>query len=170
MSTTTIATRTTIHRKPGWLARLLDYKPFLIVACLSPAIGLLLPKSYTRASSARRGAGQPASSSIPPELDPPPVDPPELLPPLELEPPLPLEAAELEPPPEPVLPRASPLELPAWQPAQPWTSVVLEGWTQPARPPSRRNDRRPSRCFMFRVSQPSLAKSTSHAIGLPPTC
>lgn len=42
MSTTTIATRTTIHRQPGWLARLFDYKPFLIVACLAPAIGLLL--------------------------------------------------------------------------------------------------------------------------------
>ena len=28
-------------RQPGWVARLFDYKPFLIVMCLTPAIGLL---------------------------------------------------------------------------------------------------------------------------------
>src|SRR3954454_25324755 len=28
--------------RPNWLARLFDYKPFLIVVCLTPAIGLLL--------------------------------------------------------------------------------------------------------------------------------
>ncbi|MCX7384260.1 MAG: sugar ABC transporter permease, partial [Alphaproteobacteria bacterium] len=28
--------------KPSWLARLFDYKPFLIFICLLPAIGLLL--------------------------------------------------------------------------------------------------------------------------------
>src|SRR5215212_10670588 len=42
MSVTTIAARTYVHRQPGWLARLLDYKPFLIVVCLTPAVGLLL--------------------------------------------------------------------------------------------------------------------------------
>ena len=31
----------TVHRQPGWLVRLFDYKPFLIVVCLAPAIGLL---------------------------------------------------------------------------------------------------------------------------------
>src|SRR5580765_9042678 len=41
MSVTTIPARTYVQRQPGWLARLLDYKPFLIVICLAPAIGLL---------------------------------------------------------------------------------------------------------------------------------
>jgi multiple sugar transport system permease protein len=31
-----------VRRQPGWLARLLDYKPFLILLCLLPAVGLLL--------------------------------------------------------------------------------------------------------------------------------
>ena len=30
-----------VQRQPGWLVRLFDYKPFLIVVCLTPAIGLL---------------------------------------------------------------------------------------------------------------------------------
>ena len=42
MSVTTMASRNAVHRQPGWLARLFDYKPFLIVVCLTPAIGLLL--------------------------------------------------------------------------------------------------------------------------------
>ena len=42
MSVTTISDRTYVQRQPGWLARLFDYKPFLIVVCLTPAIGLLL--------------------------------------------------------------------------------------------------------------------------------
>src|SRR6476661_4847319 len=44
MSVTTLPHRpgrTLVHRQPGWLARLFDYKPFLIVVCLAPAIGLL---------------------------------------------------------------------------------------------------------------------------------
>src|SRR3954449_13284084 len=44
MSVTTIPhrpIRTLVHRQPGWLVRLFDYKPFLIVVCLAPAIGLL---------------------------------------------------------------------------------------------------------------------------------
>src|SRR5258708_3914617 len=41
MSVTTMPVRTLVHRQPGWLARLFDYKPFLIVVCLTPAIGLL---------------------------------------------------------------------------------------------------------------------------------
>jgi multiple sugar transport system permease protein len=28
--------------QPGWFARLLDWKPFLVIACLTPAVGLLL--------------------------------------------------------------------------------------------------------------------------------
>src|SRR5712664_2242960 len=42
MSVTTLPSRGLVHRQPGWLARLFDYKPFLIVICLTPAIGLLL--------------------------------------------------------------------------------------------------------------------------------
>src|SRR5918996_3065497 len=42
MSVTTALSRSAIQHQPGWLARLLDYKPFLIVVCLTPAIGLLL--------------------------------------------------------------------------------------------------------------------------------
>ncbi len=30
-----------VRQQPGWLVRLFDYKPFLIVACLLPALGLL---------------------------------------------------------------------------------------------------------------------------------
>src|SRR6201984_2983249 len=41
MSVTTMPVRTFVHRQPGWLARLFDSKPFLIVMCLAPAIGLL---------------------------------------------------------------------------------------------------------------------------------
>ena len=40
MSVTTLPIRHAVQQ-PGWLARLFDYKPFLIVACLTPAIGLL---------------------------------------------------------------------------------------------------------------------------------
>src|SRR5437762_9207696 len=42
MSVTTLPSRGLVHRQPGWLVRLFDYKPFLIVICLTPAIGLLL--------------------------------------------------------------------------------------------------------------------------------
>ena len=42
MSVTTLPSRRTAQRQPGWLVRLFDYKPFLIVVCLAPAIGLLL--------------------------------------------------------------------------------------------------------------------------------
>ena len=42
MSVTTMPSRGLVHRQPGWLVRLFDYKPFLIVICLTPAIGLLL--------------------------------------------------------------------------------------------------------------------------------
>ena len=42
MSLSTALPRRAIQRQPGWLARLFDYKPFLIVVCLLPAIGLLL--------------------------------------------------------------------------------------------------------------------------------
>ncbi|WP_428671283.1 carbohydrate ABC transporter permease [Reyranella sp.] len=41
----TVATMTDWTRRrpqPHWLARLFDYKPFLVVACLTPALGLLL--------------------------------------------------------------------------------------------------------------------------------
>ncbi|MEP6836923.1 MAG: sugar ABC transporter permease, partial [Bradyrhizobium sp.] len=44
MSVTTLphrTPRTLVHRQPGWIIRLFDYKPFLIVVCLTPAIGLL---------------------------------------------------------------------------------------------------------------------------------
>src|SRR6516225_8646351 len=42
MSVTTLSSRGVAVRQPGWIARTLDYKPFLIVMCLAPAIGLLL--------------------------------------------------------------------------------------------------------------------------------
>src|SRR6202161_4038174 len=42
MSVTSALPRRTVQPQPGWLARLFDYKPFLIVICLAPAIGLLL--------------------------------------------------------------------------------------------------------------------------------
>src|SRR5690242_15764206 len=41
MSVTTLPSHGIAHRRPSWFARLLDYKPFLIVVCLAPAIGLL---------------------------------------------------------------------------------------------------------------------------------
>src|SRR3954451_14424005 len=42
MSVTTLPSRRVIQqRQPGWLVRLFDYKPFLVVVCLAPAIGLL---------------------------------------------------------------------------------------------------------------------------------
>src|SRR6202165_3668847 len=41
MSVTTLPSRHAVSRQPGWLVRLFDYKPFLIVICLTPAIGLL---------------------------------------------------------------------------------------------------------------------------------
>jgi multiple sugar transport system permease protein len=41
MSVTALSSRGAAVRKPGRIARLLDYKPFLIVICLAPAIGLL---------------------------------------------------------------------------------------------------------------------------------
>src|ERR1700744_183657 len=42
MSATTLAPQRMAQHRPGWLARLFDYKPFLIAVCLAPAIGLLL--------------------------------------------------------------------------------------------------------------------------------
>ena len=41
---TTTTTGTWVHRRvePNWLARLFDWKPFLIFVCLLPAVGLLL--------------------------------------------------------------------------------------------------------------------------------
>src|SRR5215475_10098232 len=41
MSVTTLHARSLAQRQPNWFARLLDYRPFLIVVCLAPAIGLL---------------------------------------------------------------------------------------------------------------------------------
>src|ERR1700741_1543372 len=41
MSVTTISARTYAQHQPGWFARLLDNKAFLIVVCLTPALGLL---------------------------------------------------------------------------------------------------------------------------------
>src|SRR3954469_3353993 len=41
MSVTTLPSRRTVQRQPGWIGRLFDYKPFLIVMCLAPAISLL---------------------------------------------------------------------------------------------------------------------------------
>src|SRR5438552_17800505 len=41
MSVTTISARTYARHQPGWFARLLDNKLFLIIVCLTPAIGLL---------------------------------------------------------------------------------------------------------------------------------
>ena len=42
MTVTTITDWTRVKPQPHWLARLFDYKPFLVVACLTPALGLLL--------------------------------------------------------------------------------------------------------------------------------
>jgi multiple sugar transport system permease protein len=41
MTVATMTDWTRARPQPGWLARLFDYKPFLVVACLFPAIGLL---------------------------------------------------------------------------------------------------------------------------------
>jgi multiple sugar transport system permease protein len=41
MSVTTAPAWTRARSQPGWLARLFDWKPFLVVACLLPALGLL---------------------------------------------------------------------------------------------------------------------------------
>jgi multiple sugar transport system permease protein len=41
MSVTALSTHGALARQPSWLVRLFDYKPFLIVMCLAPAIGLL---------------------------------------------------------------------------------------------------------------------------------
>src|SRR4051794_41907937 len=41
MSVTTLSSPALAQRQPNWLVRLFDYKPFLIVVCLTPAIGLL---------------------------------------------------------------------------------------------------------------------------------
>ena len=42
MSVTTLPSSAALaQRQPSWLVRLFDYKPFLIVMCLAPAIGLL---------------------------------------------------------------------------------------------------------------------------------
>jgi multiple sugar transport system permease protein len=41
MSVTTLPSHRIATRQPGWIVRLFDYKPFLIVMCLAPAIGLL---------------------------------------------------------------------------------------------------------------------------------
>jgi multiple sugar transport system permease protein len=41
MSVTTLPSHRMATRQPGWIVRLFDYKPFLIVMCLTPAIGLL---------------------------------------------------------------------------------------------------------------------------------
>ena len=42
MSVTTAPEWIRQRREPGWLVRLFDYKPFLVLACLLPAVGLLL--------------------------------------------------------------------------------------------------------------------------------
>src|SRR5215217_4434666 len=42
MSVTTLPSHRMATRQPGWIVRLFDYKPFLIVMCLAPAVGLLL--------------------------------------------------------------------------------------------------------------------------------
>ena len=41
MSVTTLSSAAMPQRQPSWLVRLFDYKPFLVVMCLAPAIGLL---------------------------------------------------------------------------------------------------------------------------------
>src|SRR6266702_5255061 len=42
MSVTTLSSPVLAQRQPSWLVRLFDYKPFLIVMCLAPAVGLLM--------------------------------------------------------------------------------------------------------------------------------
>jgi len=41
MSATTAATWVRPKRDPSWVVRLFDWKPFLVFACLLPAVGLL---------------------------------------------------------------------------------------------------------------------------------
>jgi multiple sugar transport system permease protein len=41
MSATTLPGWTRVRREQSWFVRLLDWKPFLIIACLTPAVGLL---------------------------------------------------------------------------------------------------------------------------------
>src|ERR1700744_6548452 len=41
MSVTTMPSRGVAQRQPGRIPRLFHYKPFLIVVCLAPALGLL---------------------------------------------------------------------------------------------------------------------------------
>lgn len=41
MSVTTLSSPALVQRQPNWLVRLFDHKPFLVVMCLAPAIGLL---------------------------------------------------------------------------------------------------------------------------------
>jgi multiple sugar transport system permease protein len=41
MTAATVSDWTRARAQPGWLARLFDYKPFLVFACLLPACGLL---------------------------------------------------------------------------------------------------------------------------------
>src|SRR5438132_6625328 len=41
MSVTTLSSTALARHQPGWFARLLDNKLFLIVVCLTPALGLL---------------------------------------------------------------------------------------------------------------------------------
>ena len=45
MSVTTFSSPALVQRQPNWIVRLFDYKPFLIVMCLAPAIGLPLPST-----------------------------------------------------------------------------------------------------------------------------
>lgn len=42
MSVTTAPAWSRARQEPGWLVRLFEYKPFLIFACLLPAVGLLM--------------------------------------------------------------------------------------------------------------------------------
>src|SRR4051794_19331655 len=42
MTLATTLPRRSEPAQPNWLVKLFDYKPFLIVICLTPAIGLLL--------------------------------------------------------------------------------------------------------------------------------
>ncbi|MFC7538499.1 hypothetical protein ACFQU2_02215 [Siccirubricoccus deserti] len=42
MSVTTAPAWRPARQEPGWLVRLFEYKPFLVFACLLPAVGLLM--------------------------------------------------------------------------------------------------------------------------------
>src|SRR6201987_2862498 len=66
MSVTTMPSRGLVQRQPNWFVRLLDYKPFLNIACLSPAIsplavfltyplGLGIWLAFTDSTIGRRG-------------------------------------------------------------------------------------------------------------------